>query len=480
MRILVWFRSDLRTDDNPALYHACRDASRGVVGVFAICPDQWAEHDWGRVRVDFVRRNLFELRAGLGELNIPLKLIETPRFSGVPAAIASLARQVDADALYFNREHEVNESRRDDAVTDAFEDAGMTCRGFDGATILEPGAVRTQAGDWYTVYSPFRRRFAEVLGEQNGPEPLPRPAPQPERPCSGDPLPSKIHGFEGHPKPGLWPAGEAHALARLDTFANERMDRYKQDRDFPAIDATSTLSPYLTAGVLSARRCLRAALDASGSDALPVKPKNPGGPDAWANELIWREFYKHLIVGYPKLCMSANFRREYDRIPWRDDPEALEAWCDGRTGVPIVDAAMRQLIQTGWMHNRLRMIAAMFLTKNLLIDWRHGERHFMRHLVDGDLASNNGGWQWSASTGTDAAPYFRIFNPVSQSKRFDPEGQFIRRYVPELTSVDGDAIHEPWTLPELLRSGLEYPEPIVDHKRSRQRAIDVFQKIKGS
>jgi len=479
MRILLWFRADLRTDDNPALFHACRDATRGVIGVFAICPDQWAEHDWGSMRVDFVRRNLFELRAKLGTLNIPLRLIETPRFDGMPDAMLALARELDADALYLNRELEINEARRDDDVADAFESDARTIRAFDDATILEPGAVRTNAGDWYTVYSPFRRRFAEIYNERGGVERLGTPSPQPDRPCSGDTLPGRIPGFDGHARPDLWPAGEDHAIDRLNAFIERRIDRYKAERDYPALDATSTLSPYLASGVISPRRCLHAAIDAAGG-TLPVKPRNPGGPDAWANELIWREFYKHLIAGYPRLCMGTNFRREYDALPWRDDDDAFDAWSAGRTGYPIIDAAMGQLNRTGWMHNRLRMIVAMFLTKNLLIDWRRGERYFMQHLVDGDLASNNGGWQWSASTGTDAAPYFRIFNPVTQSQRFDPDGEFIRRFLPELAGVEENAIHEPWTLPELLRSTLDYPEPIVDHKATRERAIEAFRTLKDA
>jgi deoxyribodipyrimidine photo-lyase len=209
----------------------------------------------------------------------------------------------------------------------------------------------------------------------------------------------------------------------------------------------------------------------SGAETLADIPAD-SGPGTWISELIWREFFRHLIVAFPRLCMGRNFQRQYDRLPWREDDAAFDAWCEGRTGVPIVDAAMRQLAQTGWMHNRRRMIVAMFLTKNLLLDWRLGERHFMQHLVDGDLASNNGGWQWAASTGTDAAPYFRVFNPVSQSEKFDPGGVYVRRWVPELADVEDAAVHAP---PPLARSRFGYPEAIVDLKASRARAIEVFK-----
>ncbi len=233
------------------------------------------------------------------------------------------------------------------------------------------------------------------------------------------------------------------------------------------------LSPYLTAGVLSVRQCAAAAIEANDGQL-------DGGHEGivqWIDELVWREFYKHILVGFPRVSMHRAFKLETERLVWTDNDSQFEAWCHGQTGVPIVDAAMRQLTTTGWMHNRLRMITAMYLSKNLFIDWRRGERFFMQHLIDGDLAANNGGWQWAASTGTDAAPYFRIFNPVSQSKRFDPEGAFIRQFVPELADLDDSEIHDPSCLPSLVRSRLDYPEPLVDLSVSRKKAIDAFKAL---
>ncbi|MCB9844825.1 MAG: deoxyribodipyrimidine photo-lyase [Phycisphaeraceae bacterium] len=476
MRPLIWFRSDLRVHDNPALSGATHEATRGAVAVFVVCPRQWAEHDWAPVRVDFVLRCVAALSERLDRLGIALRIVAVPRFEGVAPALCAVAREHGCDALFFNRELEVNEARRDRAVRRAFEADGLAVHAFDDATMLPPGSVLTNEGKWYTVYTPFRRRFVETYLERGGLRAEPAPRRQAARVGESDVVPQRPGAFDGLSRPDLWPGGEDAGLGRLESFLETGITRYHEQRDAPALSGTSTLSPYLTSGVVSVGECLRRAVEADGHEPEP-RPNRKSGPQTWINELIWREFYRHLLVGFPRLCMGTSFRREYDAIRWSANSEHLAAWQEGRTGVPIVDAAMRQLAQSGWMHNRCRMIAAMFLTKNLLIDWREGERYFMRHLVDGDLASNNGGWQWSASTGTDAAPYFRVFNPASQSKTHDPDGTYIRRFVPELAELDGDAIHEPWTLPALLRAGIGYPDPIVDLKASRDRAIEAFREV---
>jgi deoxyribodipyrimidine photo-lyase len=235
---------------------------------------------------------------------------------------------------------------------------------------------------------------------------------------------------------------------------------YREQRDVPSVDGTSRLSPALAAGALSIRECWRRAPWQESEGAL-----------VWQNELLWRDFYKYVMWHYPHVCKKLAWRGDVGHVPWRHDDKEFRQWCDGRTGIPIIDAAMRQLQHSGWMHNRLRMLTAMFLTKHLLIDWRWGERWFMQHLIDGDFAANNGGWQWSASTGTDAAPYFRVFNPVTQSRRFDPDGTFIRKYVPELAGLDNAAIHDPG----LLRPD-DYPAPIIDLAFGRERALTAFRK----
>jgi deoxyribodipyrimidine photo-lyase len=474
MRALMWFRSDLRVEDNLALHQACAQARRGVVAVFMICPDQWREHDWADIRVEFILRTLIELQSELHKLRISLLIVDTDRFDDAPDVLFDLARRHECDTLFYNRELEVNETRRDRAVTTRFEREGLAVHAFHDQTVIPPGAVRTGKGDFYTVFSPFKRAWIEHVKQIGVPKPLGAPRRQSSFVCSSDDVPERVAGFDSKAsRPDVWPAGERHVRKRLRRFTSGPIDDYGKQRDFPDVDGTSCLSPYLTVGAISIRQCLAAGVNAN-NDALNGRKTSAG---TWISELIWREFYRHILVGFPRVCMNRPFREETDDLDWRSDTDEFAAWCEGRTGVPIVDAAMRQLLDIGWMHNRLRMIVAMFLTKDLLIDWRWGERFFMRHLIDGDLASNNGGWQWSASTGTDAAPYFRIFNPYSQSRKFDPEGSFIRGYVPELETIEGDAIHEPHAKADLFDGSLDYPAPIVDHREGRDRAIAAFKAL---
>jgi deoxyribodipyrimidine photo-lyase len=471
MRAMVWFRNDLRTRDNPALAAATREADRGVVGVFVACPAQWREHHWGNPKAGFVLKQVGALAQELERLRIPLRFVCVARFGDVPESIAGLGAELGCDAVYWNRELEVNEVRRDAAVRTRLGEAGIGAREFDDQTILTPGAVMTDDGGWYTVFTPFKKKLIRVYDEEGGISESPSPKRMAEMVCARDAVPESVGDIRPWEGLGGWPGGETAAMERLRAFASNELHGYRSRRDLPGEDGTSVLSPYLACGAISVRDCVRRAMRESGAETLAEIPAD-SGPGTWISELIWREFFRHLIVAFPRLCMGRNFQRQYDRLLWREDDAAFGAWREGRTGVPIVDAAMRQLAQTGWMHNRCRMIVAMFLTKNLLLDWRLGERHFMQHLVDGDLASNNGGWQWAASTGTDAAPYFRVFNPVSQSEKFDPGGVYIRRWVPELADVEDAAVHAP---PPLARSRFGYPEAIVDLKASRARAIEVFK-----
>lgn len=480
MRALVWFRHDLRVDDNPALFHACEaagdSADGGVVAVFTICPRQWREeHDWSDIKVWFLLENLRVLKERLGTLNIPLKILTVDDFSGVPGALAKLVEETGCGRVYVNREYAWNEARRDEAVEREMEKIGREVRGFDGTVLLQPGSIRTKGeGTFYTVYSPFKRACWARHEDGEWPDVLGTPGKQPEIGVEGDEVPGSVDGFDAEPAGrDLWSAGEKSAKLRLASFIRHRVEGYKDDRNFPADDATSVLSPALHLGMLSPGQCVAAALEANGG-----KIKSGGaGPVHWMSEVLWREFYRHVMVGFPRVSMGRAFKREFERVPWRGDAEGLAAWQEGRTGYPLVDAAMRCLVATGWMHNRLRMVTAMFLTKHLLIDWREGERFFMRHLIDGDLASNNGGWQWSASTGTDAQPWFRIFNPITQSERFDPEGAFIREWVPELAALDEKVIHEP-SRSGLAMANVEYPSPIVDVKAGRERALEAFEGVK--
>jgi Deoxyribodipyrimidine photolyase len=483
MRTLMWFRADLRVRDNTALSAACEGSREGVVAVFTICPKQWKdEHDWGGAKVEFILRCLRDLKDQLGQRHIPLKILVEPTFATVPEALLKLARRTNCGRIVFNREYELNERRRDEAVVRAFEDAGLGAKSFTDNVILEPGTVRTGEGKYYTVFSPFKKRWLEVYHDAGGVRTAPAPEPQKKIEVEADEIPERVEGFElAEGRPDLWKAGEDHAAGRLGAFCRDRIHHYHGQRNQPAINGTSTLSPYLTTGVLGPRQCLLAAARANaeggaeGGDGVNAEQTSPA---LWISELIWREFYKHILVGFERVNRHEPFQTRTRAIEWEQDDAKFAAWCEGRTGYPLVDAAMRQLHQTGWMHNRLRMITAMFLTKDLFLDWRLGEKYFMQKLVDGDLAANNGGWQWSASTGTDAQPYFRVFNPITQSEQFDPEGGFIRRFVPELKDVPARDIHDPKKLGKLgLFKKLEYPGPIVDHKQSRERAIAAFKEL---
>lgn len=467
-RPLVWFRRDLRVDDNTALLAAAERADDGLVGLYVLSPGEWRSHDDAPAKVDLWLRSLACLSGSLAALRVALLIETADAPSDIPAVVRSVARRHGCTEVHANREYEVDESRRDATVRAAL---GMPLHLHDDRVLLPPGSVRTQSGTAYTVFTPFKRQWITAL---NGALPTPRPAPNPLRAIADirpSAVPSVMDGFPSPIDAAPWPAGETAAAQRLEAFIGQPMVDYRSGRDLPALHGTSRLSPYLAAGVLSPRRCLAAAMSANRG----LASGGADGPDTWISELCWRDFYTHVMVAFPRVSMGRAFRRETDAVPWRDAPTELARWCDGETGFPLVDAAMRQLRATGWMHNRLRMLVAMFLTKDLLIDWRHGERFFMGHLVDGDLAANNGGWQWSSSTGTDAQPYFRIFNPYTQATRYDPDGAFVRQWVPELRSLSTRALLTMEKMGPQERRGLGYREEIVDHAAARARALAAFK-----
>jgi len=471
---LVWLRQDLRCADNTALSAACADSESAVTALYCITPAQWQQHDVAGVRIDFERRHLALLQQDLAQLNIPLLIIVAETYADLPTRIASLCREHTVTAVHGNRQYEINECLRDEAVASALADIGIACRWHEDLCIVEPGAVLTGDGRFYTVFTPFKRNWLNQL--TNRPVSLKAvPKARKHSVVSADAIPAHWGGLANHVDPTtcehLWPAGEQAAWDRLRAFMGTDIGRYDQQRDFPAINGTSTLSPYLAAGVLSARQCLVMAQQTSNQRIAANT-----GIDVWISELCWRDFYKHILVGFPHVCRHQAFKRETDALAWRHDEALFQAWCEGRTGYPIVDAAMRQLKEIGWMHNRLRMIVAMFLSKDLFIDWRWGERHFMQHLIDGDLSANNGGWQWAASTGNDAAPYFRIFNPSLQGPKFDPSGAFIHQFVPELKGLSGKLLHEPHSKgmsPLFAR----YPRPVVDHAKARDYTLAQFKSL---
>ncbi|SES00016.1 deoxyribodipyrimidine photo-lyase type I [Vreelandella subterranea] len=466
-RQLVWLRSDLRIHDNTAL--AAAAAKGPVVAVFLRSVDQWQTHGHGINKIDFWTRGVTALKEALEGLNIPLLHRDIASFDEAPATLLEIAREHQIEQLHFNLEYPLNEQRRDQAVIESFKQADIAAHGHHDAVAFAPGTLLTGKGDYYGVFTPFAKAWhKQITADQLAL----RDTPDAQSPLGidSDPLPP-LPDLDATPVDAdQWPAGEHAASNRLERFLRFRGRHYSDQRDFPKVRGTSELSPYLALGMISYRQCMQAAMSENGGHLAD----GDKGLTAWVSELIWREFYQHVAVGFPQVCRHQPFQAHTRKLAWRDDPDAFNAWCEGRTGYPLVDAAMRQLVTTGWMHNRLRMVTAMFLSKHLLIDWRRGEAFFLRHLVDGEFGANNGGWQWAASTGTDAAPYFRIFNPTTQSTRFDPNGDFIAHWLPELAALPTKARHAP---PRDLLTQLDYPAPIVDHKAARQRALDAFKAL---
>ncbi|MEL7499959.1 MAG: deoxyribodipyrimidine photo-lyase [Planctomycetota bacterium] len=481
-RSLVWFRRDLRVCDNSALAHACQ-LEHDIVGLFVITAQQWQEHDDSDHKISFTLGCLRELSDQLSELNIPLVIEFCDRFEDVPDLLTQWCRQHQISSVFVNREYEVNELNRDRDVRSALGEIDVDLRSFHDRVIVPPRDIETKQGNFYSVFTPYRKNWdarveaartkSDNSKDHNYVQVHDQPAKRTKRPkvaCSN--VPDSVKGFE---TTSCWqdqfPAGETAAQEKLTRFSH-RIAEYKNQRDLPSVNGTSGLSPYLAAGAISPRQCLQLAHRVT----QEVGPNE--GTTIWVSELAWRDFYVHVLTGFPRVSKHLPFRMATNQLDWRADDDDFNAWCNGMTGFPIVDAGMRQLNQTGWMHNRLRMIVAMFLTKNLLIDWRLGERYFMKKLIDGDLAANNGGWQWSASTGTDAVPYFRIFSPFSQSKRFDSEGTFIKKMCPELSEVPAPALHDQKKLAkEIEKREIDYPAFIVDYKFSRERALAAFKSI---
>ncbi|WP_319241655.1 deoxyribodipyrimidine photo-lyase [uncultured Propionivibrio sp.] len=471
--ILVWFRRDLRDEDNAALAEATRRARR-VYCAFIFDRDILdALSDTSDARVAFIHASLLELDAGLRQRGGALIVRTARAVESVPA----LAAELGVDAVFANRDYEPAAKRRDGAVEAALAARGISFVAFKDQALRDGAEVLAQSGRPLTVFTPYRnawlRRFSDddIVPFSLQPGRLAVP------PCAhGVPTLTSV-GFKSPADALPFSPGVSGAQAALTRFES-RLGDYAVARDFPALDGTSGLSPHLRFGTMSIRRLVTLAIGGARAGRE--------GAAKWLDELIWRDFYFMILDHFPHVADGA-FRREFDALKWESGAAAdrdFAAWCEGATGFPLVDAAMRQLRRTGWMHNRLRMLTASFLTKDLGIDWRRGEAYFAERLLDFDLAANNGGWQWSASTGCDAQPYFRIFNPVTQSERFDAGGRFIRRFVPELAAVPDRFIHAPWTLGDLalaahgVRLGVDYPRPCVDHAEARRRTLARYAVVK--
>ncbi len=460
MKTAIWLRRDLRITDNPALFHACEQATGPVIAIYLITPAVWHRHDEAPGKIAFQLDCLQSLASDLASLNISL-LVEVCDDYAVTKKLQQILHDHDISHLYFNRAIEPDERADDQYIIEWCKQQSIRGCAYQQACILSPGSVVKQDSHPYTVFTPFKNQWLKVLPDHDV-EPLAAP-----KKVSHDKVKLSKINWDELKKPyqelydkKQWPPSEKSAQKRLKDFIDNDILKYDEQRDKPDLDKTSRLSVYLAAGVISARQCFAAA---------QARHKSKG-QQTWINELIWRDFYQHILYFFPRVGKHRAFKLSTEKLTWNEDEQLFIAWCTGQTGVPIVDAAMRQLLITGWMHNRLRMVVAMFLTKNCWIDWRKGEKFFMQHLLDGDLAANNGGWQWSASTGTDAVPYFRVFNPYRQSERFDPNGDFIRYYCPELRDLSAKEIHQP---PKMEN----YPEPIVDVKKSRKAAIEAFKSL---
>ena len=466
-RALVWFRRDLRLADNPALAAALR-AGLAPVPVYVHAPAEDGEWRAGAASRAWLHRSLHALDASLRALGSRLVVR-----SGARAGheLAGLARECGASAVFWNRCYEPGAIERDRRLKDGLREAGLRVESFNGSLLAEPWALRNRSGEPYKVFTPFWRTLSATLQPRN-PDPAPASLPAvpdvPSAPLDAlglRPAPAWDAGFWSR-----WTPGEAGAMAALAEFLDGPLQDYQAHRDRPDYAGTSRLSPHLHFGEVSIGQ-VRHALAAQRQRAVVVPHA-----DAFERQLGWREFAAHLLFHFPHTA-SGNLDPRFDRFAWAaPEPAALDAWQRGRTGVPLVDAGMRQLWQEGWMHNRVRMVVASFLTKNLRMHWSHGARWFHDTLLDADLANNTMGWQWVAGTGADAAPYFRVFNPVAQSRRFDPDGRYIRRWLPELARLPPAAVHAPWTDPASAAAGPGYPStPIVDLAASRERALAAYR-----
>lgn len=464
-----WIRRDLRLQDNQALSLALSSAQQ-VIPVFIIDPRLLHSSRRSEKRLAFLFNSLHSLDSTLKAWGSYLVVRQ-----GAPAhQLASLLAETGAEEIFAEEDYSPFAARRDSNIN-----TSLPIVLTPGLTVHHPSEVIKSDGSPYTIFTPFSRAWLNL-----------------HQPISSDILPTPQHiqtpaGIFSQTLPAIpaastaspFPASADAAQMRLDSFMENSKSgiyAYKAVRNRPDLEGTSGLSPYFRFGLISARQAAAAAFS-----ALQEAPDAGSAASAqtWINELIWREFYQAILFHYP-FVLKRSFREEFQYIRWQNNQNDFDAWCSGVTGYPIIDAAMRQLQKTGWMHNRTRMITASFLTKDLLIDWRWGEKWFMQHLIDGDPAANNGGWQWTAGTGTDAAPYFRIFNPILQSQKFDPHGIYIRRFVPELQSVPDEFIHEPWKMSQTTQRkvgcliGVDYPEPIIDHHLARARTLNAYSRAK--
>jgi len=473
--ILVWFRKDLRLDDNHALSAAVA-TGRAIIPVYMREPEETGTGPLGAAQAWWLHHSLKALHASLAELGSRLVLLSGQARDILP----EVAKRSGAGAVFWNRRYDPKGIAIDQPLMDGLRDSGLLVRSFAGQLLHEPARLKTGTGGPYRVYTPFWRAL-EGSGEPDVPIEAPKALQAPDQWPDSETLddwqllPVKPDWAKTFSE--IWTPGEASALQRLSEFVDQDLAGYKHNRDRPGIQGTSQLSPHLALGEISPARIWHATRGRSDAPAEDVT--------TFRKEVVWRDFSYHLLFHHPTLP-TENLNRKYDDFPWVSDNDAFSRWTKGMTGYPIVDAGMRQLWRHGYMHNRVRMIAASFLIKDLLIDWRQGEAWFADTLVDADPASNAASWQWVAGSGADASPFFRVFNPILQGEKFDAEGAYIRRFVPELARLPDTYIHRPFEAPEAVLKaagvalGSDYPAPIVNHAMARDRALAAYNTIKDA
>lgn len=465
---IVWFRHDLRCYDHPALSEACHNHDL-IIPLYIYSPElSGAAQNW------WLHHSLNSLEKELEKYGLHLCL----RRGNALSIIQELIKSYKVDAIYWNRCYEPAVIQRDKNIKEQLKDAGLEVTSFNGSLFNEPWTIKNKSGDYFKVFTPYWRHCQKEISIPEIPPIIPRRSPES---IHSDTLsnwnllpqnPNWAKGFSDY-----WEPGESGALKKLDLFIESQLHDYKTARNEPAKPGTSRLSPHIHFGEISPWHIWNAITEATLQPDCDI-----GSAEQFLAELGWREFSYYQLYHFPELP-GKNFRSEFDHFPWQDDALHLKNWQKGNTGFPIVDAGMRELWHTGYMHNRVRMIAASFLVKDLLIDWRKGAEWFYHTLLDADLANNSASWQWVAGTGADSAPYFRIFNPTRQGEQFDPQGDYIRKWVPELAQVPNQWIHKPWEAPSHVLPiilGKEYPYPLVEHNLARRVALEQYQKIKNS
>jgi len=472
---LIWFRQDLRLSDNPALLHACHEGY-DIIPIYILDDENAGKHKRGAASKFWLHQSLKSLNQSFDN-----KIIF--RNGDAREIIPALIEETGANAVFWNRCYEPWRIARDKIIKDGLKDNDIEIQSFNGSLLWEPWEVAKKDGTPYKVFTPYYRKGCLVVKTPESPQPAPKSmsfAAHSAALQSVDDLNlmPDINWHGGMEE--FWEFGEAAAQKRLADFVEDGLAGYKDDRNRPDMNNVSRLSPYLHNGEVSSRQAWEAAHAAAHTHNVPERDV-----DHFCSELGWREFSYYLLYHWPEMTWK-NLQTKFDKFPWiENETEELERWRRGKTGIPIVDAGMRQLWQTGWIHNRVRMVVASLLVKNLLTHWHRGEEWFWDTLVDADLANNSASWQWVAGSGADAAPYFRIFNPLTQGEKFDPNGEYVRKYVPELTHMPDKFLHKPWEAPDEIfqgagiKRGVDYPNPIVDLKASRQRALDALATTKS-